>query len=474
MYKGYWEENKTYERSSVVYVKRQRCYYVCVNEHQSNFLSYPHVDDLYWVKISAEFLKKYLSWDKIEKEKEKVGKKEVKKNEDEEVETKRKRSNETEIETTKQLKKIKQIETQLETYKRTKCNVDTLRERLLTLEVSTPILSYIMDKYEMTKDLSGSDYAKSMNWLKTVSNLPFGKYKELLNGEQNFVDFFKCIKEKMDKHIYGLDDVKQEILEFVARKITNPNGKGEVLALCSSKGLGKTKLLTSLAEALDLPFYQVNCGGLNDGSVLLGHSETYVGSKPGKIVDYLQTSNYMNPIIYFDEIDKLGERKGDEITGILTHLLDEEQNKNFQDYYLGNVPIDLSKVLFVISFNDITKVNEILADRMKVIYIEKPNLEEKVNICSTKVIPEVLKNINDKLVVNIDKEIIEYIILHKCNKEDGVRQVKKVFEKLINKLNFDILINNIPVSDIYYITRQYTDKVLVDDSKDLSFMSMYS
>jgi ATP-dependent Lon protease len=425
--------------------------------HTSNFLTYPQEDDVYWVRISGEFLKKYESWTKVD--------------------TKKRKKNiieDSDTETENISKKLKHIELKLTNYKKNNGNnMNNLHNKLMTLQVETPVLSYIMDKYNMTKDMSGSEHSKGMNWLTTVSKIPFGNYKQIDNN-LDYKLFFKNIKSKMDNYIYGLDDIKQEILEFVARKITNPNGKGEVLALCSNKGLGKTKLLTSLSEALDLPLFQINCGGLDDGSILVGHNETYVGAKPGKIVDYLQTCKYMNPIFYFDEIDKLGERRGNDISGILTHLLDEEQNKHFQDNYLGNIPLDLSKSLFVISFNDISKVNPILADRMKVLYIEKPSLEQKVEICSNKVIPDILQNINRNINVNIDKEVIEYVISRKCNEEDGVRQVKKVFEKLINKLNYDILVSEIKCSDVYNITRTFVDSTIQNDPTEKSFMSMYS
>jgi len=296
--------------------------------------------------------------------------------------------------------------------------------------------------------------------------------------------FFTNVKEKLDKNIYGLEDVKQEILEFVAKKIANPDSKGHVLALYGSAGLGKTKIIRSLADALELPFYQINFGGLNDVAVLTGHSETYVGSKPGKVVEILSNSEYMNPIIYMDEIDKIGEQKATEIFGVLTHLLDEEQNSSFQDNYLSNINIDLSKVFFVLSFNDITKVDEIVSDRLKVIYINPPSLEEKVIICQDKMIPEILSNVSiqDYSTVILDKEIIEYIISSKTQNEKGVRQLRKNIEKIINRLNYDVLLENLDKlfietnsenEKIIVITRSYINDVL-KHKEDTSYLSMYS
>jgi len=245
-----------------------------------------------------------------------------------------------------------------------------------------------------------------------------------------------------------------------------------------------TKIIRSLADALELPFYQINFGGLNDVAVLTGHSETYVGSKPGKVVEILSNSEYMNPIIYMDEIDKIGEQKATEIFGVLTHLLDEEQNSSFQDNYLSNINIDLSKVFFVLSFNDITKVDEIVSDRLKVIYINPPSLEEKVIICQDKMIPEILSNVSirDYSTVILDKEIIEYIISSKTQNEKGVRQLRKNIEKIINRLNYDVLLENLDKlfietnsenEKIIVITRSYINDVL-KHKEDTSYLSMYS
>ena len=389
-------------------------------------------------------------------------------------------------------RKLRMIEQDLDDHKKKKYKqedeITNLKDKLLLMDIDLETKSFIMDKYENTKKLSGSDYSKGMNWLKTVNKIPYGKYKNMAVSKNDSVEkiktFFTNVKEKLDKNIYGLEDVKQEILEFVAKKIANPDSKGHVLALYGSAGLGKTKIIRSLADALELPFYQINFGGLNDVAVLTGHSETYVGSKPGKVVEILSNSEYMNPIIYMDEIDKIGEHKATEIFGVLTHLLDEEQNSSFQDNYLSNINIDLSKVFFVLSFNDITKIDEIVSDRLKVIYINPPSLEEKVIICENKMIPEILSNVNiqDYNAIVIDKEIIEYIISSKTQKEKGVRQLRKNIEKIINRLNYDVLIQNLDNlcietnsenEKIIVITRSYINDVL-KHKEDASYLSMYT
>ena len=175
--------------------------------------------------------------------------------------------------------------------------------------------------------------------------------------------------------------------------------------------------------------------------------------------------------------------KSKEINGILTHMLDEEQNDKFQDNYLSNVNINLSKVFFIIAFNDITKVDEIVSDRMTIIYVNSPSLEEKVKICQEKMIPEIVESINFKnnYIIRIDKEMIEYVIYNKINKEEGVRHLKKTIEKIMYKLNYDILINNLEKlkiekdedKNVVVITKKYIDEILPLYENDNNYNHMY-
>jgi ATP-dependent Lon protease len=191
----------------------------------------------------------------------------------------------------------------------------------------------------------------------------------------------------------------------------------------------------------------------------------------------------MNPIIYLDELDEMSTTKSKEINGILTHMLDEEQNDKFQDNYLSNVNINLSKVFFIIAFNDITKVDEIVSDRMTIIYVNSPSLEEKVKICQEKMIPEIVESINFKnnYIIRIDKEMIEYVIYNKINKEEGVRHLKKTIEKIMYKLNYDILINNLEKlkiekdedKNVVIITKKYIDEILPLYENDNNYNHMY-
>jgi ATP-dependent Lon protease len=459
MFVGIWNFKADYKKGNIVYLPYQKEYFICISDHSTTEISYlfPPTNDSLWLKLDSKFLNNYLlstttsgllfdfnnsNYNLINKSFNEDSNDDYDYEELEnfvDIENLDKNTilfklpeNKKDI---KLKRKLENAEYKLQEYKKRKLNnnVDDIRDKLLLLNLDISTKSFLIDKYDSTKRLSGTEYTKSINWLKTVCDIPHGKFKNIKinkNNKDEIKKFFDTARKKLDKTILGLDDVKDEILEFVARKITNPKSKGHVLALCGSQGVGKTKLSKSLADVLELPFFHINCGGLNDGSILVGHSETYVGAKPGKIVEILQKANIMNPIIYLDEIDKLGHKK-QEINGILTHLLDEEQNDKFQDHYLSNINLNLSNIFFIISFNDITKVDAIVCDRMKVIYINPPTMDEKVNILQTKILPELIKVINLKENLEISKETIEYVILNKCSKEKGVRNCKKIFEKIL-------------------------------------------
>lgn len=199
-----------------------------------------------------------------------------------------------------------------------------------------------------------------------------------------------------------------------------------------------TKFVRTLGDVLGLPFQQISLGGLTDASILTGHDLTYVSSKPGKLYDAVSKSKYLNGIIYLDECDKIGNTDSSkfmEINGVLTHLLDKEQNNEFYDNYIGtNFPIDLSNVLFVCSFNHEHNMDSIVLNRMKVLKIKESSIKEKIKIVKDFTIPEISKNLN---ICNfkIEEDVIKYVILHKCVYEPGLRNINKAFETLFGKLN---------------------------------------
>ena len=189
-------------------------------------------------------------------------------------------------------------------------------------------------------------------------------------------------KNILDKAVYGMEDAKMQILQVLGQLISNPSSVGTAIALKGPPGTGKTTLIKEgVSKILERPFAFLALGGATDSSFLEGHSYTYEGSVWGKVVDILITSKCMNPIIYFDELDKISETpKGEEITGILTHLTDTTQNDKFHDKYFSNIDFNLSKILFIFSYNDEKKVNPILKDRMYRIETKGYDKKQKVII----------------------------------------------------------------------------------------------
>jgi ATP-dependent Lon protease len=249
-------------------------------------------------------------------------------------------------------------------------------------------------------------------------------------------------------------------------------------------GTGKTTLVKEgISKILQRPFAFIALGGATDSSTFDGHMITYEGSIWGQIVDILMKCQCMNPVFYFDELDKVSETpKGEEIIGILTHLTDTSQNDSFQDKYFNGVTLDLSRCLFVFSYNDRSKVNPILRDRMYKIQTKGYDEKEKTTICNDYMLPK----IRDQLKFNtgdiiIPDNVVRHIIEAFCEKEEGVRNMKRCLEIIHTKLNLYRLMrsgtnlfkedNSLKVEFPFTLTNEIVDKLLKKGSNDKSCFS---
>lgn len=330
--------------------------------------------------------------------------------------------------------------------------------RLALLESQIPVNYKAIALRKVTTlsqmDPGCGEYFKVKNWVDTFMKIPFGTTKNLpITMEDGLVRcsrFMMNAKEILDSAVYGMIDAKMQVMQMVGQWITNPGAMGTAIAIHGPAGCGKTTFVKEgISKILGRDFAFIALGGATDSSFLEGHSYTYEGSTWGKIVDILLHCNSMNPVIYFDELDKISETaKGEEIAGILTHLTDTSQNAQFHDKYFAEIHFDLSKCLFIFSYNDPLRVNPILLDRMYKIHTSGYNKKDKTKIAQNYLIPKIRKEVG--FVVNdiiIEDDVIEYIIEHMTDGEEGVRNLKRCLEIIHTKLNLYRLIH--PDTDVF-------------------------
>jgi ATP-dependent Lon protease len=289
----------------------------------------------------------------------------------------------------------------------------------------------------------------------------------------------------LDECVYGLNDAKMQIMQMVGQFIANPQSVGNAIAIKGPMGTGKTTLVKEgISKIFDRPFAFIALGGANDGSYLEGHSFTYEGSNWGKIVQILIQSKCMNPVIFFDELDKISDSpRGEEIAGILTHLTDTTQKSQFHDRFFSEIDFDLSKCLFIFSYNDESKINPILRDRMYCIGTKGYSRKEKTVIARNHLLPKVYEQVaiqpND---VIIDDSALDYIIETRCGKEEGVRNLKRCLETIFTKINLYRLMKpetqlfeekTLEIEFPFIVTKSIVDKLLKLNRDDEMFRGLY-
>lgn len=367
-----------------------------------------------------------------------------------------------------------------------------VRFRILQSDIPDNIKAIFLRKLEQVQQMEGmsSEYFKLNQWLDSAMRLPLGKYAQLAiqanDSSDKIHEFLHNTRLNLDKNVYGHQDAKVQILRILAQWISKPGSKGNVIGIQGPMGCGKTSLVKKgISQALGLPFAFVGLGGASDGSFLEGHSYTYEGSMYGKIAELLIKSQCMNPIIFFDELDKVSETsKGTELYNILVHLTDSSQNDRYNDRYFSELDIDLSKALLVFSYNDETKINPILLDRMIKIHI--PNgytTKEKIHIATHHLLPELLDEFGMKTEEIVITDTVLDFIISKVPTEDGVRNLKRGLECIISWVN---MLRYIPAEEAgtekiklpYHVTEEFVKKYLMKENsnsglKEHVAMAMY-
>lgn len=307
--------------------------------------------------------------------------------------------------------------------------VQKFRERLEPLKEHIPEGAAKVIEEELEKlsalEPASSEFSVTRNYLDWLTALPWGKASE----ERLDVDTARAV---LDEDHYGLTDVKDRILEFIAVGRLRGSTQGKILCLVGPPGVGKTSIGRSIARALDRAYYRFSVGGLSDVAEIKGHRRTYVGAMPGKMVQCLKATGTSNPLVLIDEIDKLGRGYQGDPASALLELLDPEQNATFLDHYL-DVPVDLSRVLFVCTANQLDTIPGPLLDRMEVIRLSGYTGDEKNAIARTYLEPQA------RLDAGVPREAVDVadaalaVLVEDYAREAGVRNLKKHLEKIYRK-----------------------------------------
>lgn len=289
--------------------------------------------------------------------------------------------------------------------------------------------------YELGRLKNMSSASAEANVIKTyldwALDIPWGKYSK------ESIDIIKA-REILNKEHYGLDDVKDRIIEYLAVKQLSKSQKGPILCLVGPPGVGKTSIARSIAHAMNRKYSRISLGGMKDESEIRGHRRTYVGAIPGRITYALKDAKTMNPLILFDEIDKISSSYKGDPSDALLEILDSEQNKDFRDSYL-ELPLNLSKVMFIATANTLETIPRPLLDRMEVIEVSGYTYEEKFNIAKEHLIPKIFKNLDIPMDnITIEDDSIRNVI-EGYTRESGVRGLERKLMSLVRKVLADMI-----------------------------------
>lgn len=306
--------------------------------------------------------------------------------------------------------------------------LEKLNKLVLKEKTRKKLLNEI-SKLDNLKD-NNPEYSVVRNYLDTVLNLPW-------NVSSTDVLDIEKIKKSLDQIHFGLEKPKQRILEYIAIKKRNPDIKSPVICLAGPPGVGKTTFAINVAKSLNREFYKISVGGLNDINELMGNRRTYLGSNMGKIMQGIKKCNVNNPVILIDEVDKMVKNNFGDPASCLLEILDSSQNTMFIDNYVEE-EFDLSKVMFILTCNDITLIPEVLFDRLEIIEISSYTDLEKLEIAKKYMLPKIYNDfkINIKDIKISDNIILQ--IINKYTKESGLRELDRILNSLIRKL----IVNN--------------------------------
>ncbi|XP_030075462.1 lon protease homolog, mitochondrial [Microcaecilia unicolor] len=310
---------------------------------------------------------------------------------------------------------------------------EKFRERLGGLVVPQHVMEVIDEELSKLNllDNHSSEFNVTRNYLDWLTSIPWGKH-----SKEN-LDLARA-EEVLEEDHYGMDDVKKRILEFIAVSQLRGSTQGKILCFYGPPGVGKTSIARSIARALNREYFRFSVGGMTDVAEIKGHRRTYVGAMPGKIIQCLKKTKTENPLVLIDEVDKIGRGYQGDPSSALLELLDPEQNSNFLDHYL-DVPVDLSKVLFICTANVTETIPEPLRDRMEIINVSGYVAQEKLAIAERYLVPQAraMCGLNEEKA-KITSEALTVLIKQYC-RESGVRNLQKQVDKVLRKSAYKIV-----------------------------------
>lgn len=341
-------------------------------------------------------------------------------------------------------KKIDKIEKQIFDINHVKT---PLRFKILESEMDIKLKSIAMTKVDQLSQMRTSDneYFKLRTWIENLSKIPVGKYKPLPITSNNSVDeiknFLDKTKKDLNNTVYGHEDAKDQLIRLLCKWISNPNAGGLVIGMQGAPGTGKTELSSNIAKILGLPMAFISMGTCSCSTDLVGSSYVYEGSRWGRLTAELIKSEHMNPLFYFDELDKISPTKyGEEIVSTLIHMTDSTQNMRFHDRYFSDVDLDFSKCVIIFSYNDEEKINPILKDRMVTIRVNGYNSKEKTKIAKEYLLPKIFKEYAFKPGEIVFHDDVVKHVVSIVDEEQGVRNLKRGLEDIVSQINLHRLL----------------------------------
>lgn len=337
---------------------------------------------------------------------------------------------------------------------------DIYKKRINDSKMSTELKNLLLNRLK-----SSSLDKNQKEWYDKILNIPFGEYANIPIQKENVGEYFIKLLKTLDDAVYGLQPVKEEIMNFVAQSFTTDKPAPRILALHGGAGIGKTTIIREgICKALNRPMSTFSMGGIKNSHQFVGFEHTYSNSNHGSIIQSLIDSKVMNPVIFFDELDKISStNEGEEIENLLVHITDPSQNHDFKDKYFDGISIDLSRVIFIFAFNDINNISPILKDRLHIIKINPPSNSEKIIIAKKYIIDQVIKNIGivrDDFILTDDN--IEYII-RSYSKKNSVRELKRCLETIFMKINtIKLLGKSIDTLKLSFSLKNYSLPITLD------------